>query len=98
MVMLRDGGNPMLRHFDSLMDLLDEFPDEQSCIDHVTAIRWRHGKFCALCGNADASRIGTLTGTNTHKCYVCRQRFSIRVGTIFQDTKLPLRKWFVAIW
>jgi len=88
----------MLRHFDSLMDLLDEFPDEQSCIDHVTAIRWRHGKFCPLCGNAEAERIGTLTGTNTHKCYVCRQRFSIRVGTIFQDTKLPLRKWFVAIW
>jgi transposase-like protein len=80
------------------MDLLDEFPDEQSCIDHVTAIRWRHGKFCPLCGNAEAERIGTLTGTNTHKCYACRARFSIRVGTIFQDTKLPLRKWFVAIW
>lgn len=88
----------MLRHFDSLIELLDEFPDEQSCIDHITAIRWRHGKFCPLCGNAEAHRIGTLTGTNTHKCYVCRQRFSIRVGTIFQDTKLPLRKWFIAIW
>lgn len=88
----------MLRHFDSLLDLCDAFPTEQHCIDHLTAIRWRLGKFCALCGNADEKRIGTLTGTNTHKCYVCRQRFSIRVGTIFQDTKLPLRKWFIAIW
>jgi transposase-like protein len=88
----------MLRHFDSLIELFEAFPDEQSCIDHVTAIRWRNGKFCPLCGNADEARIGTLTGTNTHKCYACRQRFSIRVGTIFQDTKLPLRKWFVAIW
>ena len=88
----------MLRHFDSLIDLFEAFPTEQSCIDHITAIRWRHGRFCPLCGNAEEKRIGTLTGTNTHKCYVCRERFSIRVGTIFQDTKLPLRKWFVAIW
>jgi hypothetical protein len=34
----------------------------------------------------------------THKCHDCRQRFSIKVGTIFEDTKLPLRKWFAAIW
>lgn len=34
----------------------------------------------------------------THKCSDCRQRFSIKVGTIFEDTKLPLRKWFAAIW
>ena len=88
----------MLRHFDSLIELCDTFPSEQHCIDHLTAIRWRNGKFCPLCGNAEEARIGTLTGTNTHKCYVCRQRFSIRVGTIFQDTKLPLRKWFIAIW
>ena len=88
----------MLRHFDTLIELCDAFPHEQACIDHLTAIRWRHGKFCPLCGNAEEGRIGTLTGTNTHKCYVCRERFSIRVGTIFQDTKLPLRKWFVAIW
>ncbi len=88
----------MLRHFDTLIELFEAFPTEQHAIDHLTAIRWRNGRFCPLCGNADGARIGTLTGSNTHKCYVCRQRFSIRVGTIFQDTKLPLRKWFVAIW
>jgi transposase-like protein len=88
----------MLRHFNTLIELCDAFPTEQHAIDHLTAIRWRNGKFCPLCGNANAERIGTLSGTNTHKCYVCRERFSIRVGTIFQDTKLPLRKWFIAIW
>ena len=88
----------MLRHYNTLIELFEAFPTEQHAIDHLTAIRWRNGKFCPLCGNADEARIGTLTGTNTHKCYVCRERFSIRVGTIFQDTKLPLRKWFIAIW
>lgn len=88
----------MLQSFKTLPELIRAFPTEQVAIDHLTSIRWAKGKFCPLCGNADEKRIGTLTGTNTHKCYVCRKRFSIRVGTIFQDTKLPLRTWFAAIW
>jgi transposase-like protein len=88
----------MFTTFKTLPELFAAFPTEQSAVDHFTAIRWANGKFCALCGNADAARIGTLTGTNMHKCYVCRKRFSIRVGTIFQDTKLPLRTWYAAIW
>jgi len=84
--------------FNTLPQLFAAFPTEQSAIDYFTSIRWANGRFCPLCGNADAARIGTLTGTNTHKCYACRKRFSIRVGTIFQDTKLPLRTWFAAIW
>lgn len=88
----------MIKQFDNLMQLFRALPDEQSAINHLTAIRWVNGKFCPLCGNADQKRIGTLAGTNTHKCYACRKRFSIKVGTIFQDTKLPLRTWFAAIW
>jgi transposase-like protein len=84
--------------FKTLPQMLAAFPTEQSAIDHLTAIRWAKGKFCPLCGNADEKKIGTLTGTNTHKCYACRKRFSIKVGTIFQDTKLPLRTWYAAIW
>lgn len=88
----------MIKQFDNLIQLFAAIPDEQAAIDHLTGIRWKHGKFCPLCGNVDAARIGTLTGTNIHKCYDCRRRFSIKVGTIFQDTKLPLRTWFAAIW
>lgn len=88
----------MFTTFSTLPQLFAAFPTEQSAIDHFTSIRWANGKFCPLCGNAEAARIGTLTGTNVHKCYACRKRFSIRVGTIFQDTKLPLRTWFAAIW
>lgn len=88
----------MFKTFATLPQMFAAFPTEQSAIDHLTAIRWANGKFCPLCGNADERKIGTLTGTNTHKCYACRKRFSIKVGTIFQDTKLPLRTWFAAIW
>lgn len=88
----------MIQQFKTLPQMFAAFPTEQSAIDHLTALRWANGKFCPLCGNADEKKIGTLTGTNTHKCYACRKRFSIKVGTIFQDTKLPLRTWFAAIW
>lgn len=85
----------MLAHFDSLFDLLAAFPTEQSCLDHVRAIRWKDGEFCPHCGG---TRIYHFSDRQNFKCGDCRQRFSIKVGTIFQDTKLPLRKWFMAMW
>jgi transposase-like protein len=85
----------VLKSFDSLFDLFEAFPDEQSCVDHLRAIRWRDGEFCPHCGGL---RIYHFSDRKTFKCGDCRQRFSIKVGTIFEDTKLPLRKWFAAIW
>jgi transposase-like protein len=85
----------MLKHFDSLLELTEAFPDEQAAIDHFTAIRWKDGAFCPYCGSVEVYHFGDK---RTHKCADCRQRFSIKVGTIFEDTKLPLRKWFMAIW
>lgn len=85
----------MVTNFDSLFDLMDAFKDEQACVDHLRAIRWRDGEFCPHCGGG---RIYTFSDRKTFKCGDCRQRFSIKVGTIFEDTKLTLRKWFMAIW
>jgi transposase-like protein len=84
-------------HFDSLFDLMEAFPDEVACVEHLKSIRWRNGEYCPYCGSA---RIYTFADKKTFKCaeVACRQRFSIRVGTIFEDSKLPLRKWFMAIW
>ena len=82
-------------NFDSLFDLMAAFPDEQACIDHLKAIRWGKEPFCPHCGG---TRIYTFSDKQTFKCADCRKRFSIKVGTIFEDTKLPLRKWFMAIW
>lgn len=70
--------------------------EEQACIDHLRAIRWKNGAFCPYCGSTRA--IYDFSDKRTQKCADCRQRFSIKVGTIFEDTKLPLRKWFAAIW
>lgn len=85
----------MLANFTSLYDLFEAFPDEQSCIDHFTSIRWANGEFCPYCGHDVIYHFGDK---RTHKCAQCRERFSIKVGTIFENTKIPLRKWFAAIW
>lgn len=85
----------MITQFNTLLDLMTAFPDEQSCIDHLTTMRWRDGEFCPYCGSV---KIYHFSDRKTHKCGDCKQRFSIKVGTIFEDTKLPLRKWFLAIW
>jgi transposase-like protein len=91
-----DGGTAMTkRPITSLYDFFEAFPDEQSAIDHLRAIRWKDGAFCPHCGS---KRIMHFSDRRTHKCHDCRRRFSIKVGTIFEDTKLPLRKWFAAIW
>jgi transposase-like protein len=86
---------PHLRSFDTLFQMMAALPDEQAAIDHFTAIRWKDGAFCPLCGS---TRVYHFSDKRTHKCGDCRKRFSIKVGTIFEDTKIEMRKWMMAIW
>jgi transposase-like protein len=85
----------MTATFASLYELMQAIPDEQAAIDHFTAIRWRDGAFCPYC---KGGRVYTFSDKRTHKCADCRKRFSIKVGTVFEDTKVPLRKWLMALW
>lgn len=85
----------MIAQFDSIIELMEAFPDEQSCVDHLTATRWRNGEYCPYCGGTELYH---FSDRRNHKCKACKARFSIKVGTIFEDTKLPLRKWFLAMW
>ena len=85
----------MLTKFNSLIEMMEAIPDEQAAINHVRAIRWKNGAFCPHC---NSERVYHFSDGRNHKCGDCRKRFSIRVGTIFEDSKLPLRKWLLAIW
>lgn len=87
----------MLPEFNSLKKLLEAFPDEQSCIDYLREIRWPNGVRCPYCGGV---KVYAFKDGKWHKCATkdCAQRFSVRVKTIFEDSKLPLRTWFMAIW
>ncbi len=85
----------MIKQFTSLYDMMEAFPDEQSCIDHLRSIRWKTGAHCPHCGS---TKVYHFKDNRNHKCGDCKKRFSIKVGTIFEDSKISLRKWFMAIW
>jgi transposase-like protein len=82
------------RHFETLIPMMSAFPDEQSAIDYFTAIRWKDGAQCPNCGSAT---IYHFSDRRTHKCGDCHKRFSIKVGTIFEDSKIGLGQWMMAI-
>ena len=86
---------PKIQQFETLLQMMQAFPDEQTAIDHFTAIRWRNGAFCQQCGSL---KVYHFSDQRTHKCGDCRKRFSIKVGTIFEDSKIGLRSWMMAIW
>lgn len=86
---------PAPKSFNTLLQLITAFPDEQSAIDHFTAIRWANGAFCPHCRS---TKVYHFSDKRTHKCGECRKRFSIKVGTIFEDSKVPLRQWMMAVW
>ena len=88
-----------MRDFSSLYDLFDAIPDEKAAIDYFRAIHWKGGEFCPYCGHDKLYSFasGRMAGRQW-KCAQCREKFSIRVGTIFEDSKIPLRKWLAAIW
>ena len=84
------------RAFSKEAYMLEAFPDEASCIRHLEGLRWPHGIICPLCG---ASRkIYRLKRGMTYKCADCNKGFSVRKGTIFEESRLPLRKWFATAW
>jgi transposase-like protein len=84
-----------MAEFNSLLQLMAAIPDEQAAIGHFTAIRWKDGEFCPYCGS---TKVYHFADKRTHKCGDCGQRFSIKVGTIFEGSKIPLRTWLIAIW
>ena len=87
----------MFKQFSSLANLVTALPDEKSCIRHFRAIRWPNGIVCPHCGTIGGHY--TLKD-ETHKCGEknCHKKFSVRNGTIFEESRIPLKKWFLAIY
>jgi transposase-like protein len=79
----------------NLMDLIKRFPTEDSCREYLEYFRW-HGKpVCVHCGASE--KFYRVQGGKLLKCAKCRKPFSVKVGTIFEDSALPLQKWFHAM-
>jgi transposase-like protein len=77
----------------NLVKLIERFGSEDRCRDYLETLRWPDGFRCPQCGSDSISRIKTR---NQLDCNGCRNRFSVKSGTVFHDSHLPLWKWFLA--
>ena len=77
------------------------FHNEEAAFAYVEALLWPKGPTCPHCGNCDGDRIGRLQGKSSRiglrKCYACRGTFTVRIGTIFEDSHLALHLWLQVI-
>jgi transposase-like protein len=76
------------------------FADADKAREHLEHLYWPRGPVCRHCGNADPARITKLAGKSTrpgvHWCNECNKPFSVTVGTVMEDSKIPLNKWVLA--
>lgn len=76
-----------------LMKLIEKFSDEDECRKTLEELRWSDKVICPRC---QSDKISHIYDRNQFACDSCTYQFSVLSGTIFHDTHLPLRKWFIA--
>jgi transposase-like protein len=82
----------------TLQEAIQHFTDFENCREFLTAIRWADGKVrCPTCGS---DRVVYLRNARLYKCYSKhpRPKFSLKIGTVFEDSPIPLEKWLPAVW
>ncbi len=81
----------------TLLEAIRYFEDLDIANDFVAALRWPDGPHCPVCGGTD---LGYVKTRRLWQCKTkgCRKQFSVKVGTIFEDSPIPLDKWLSSIW
>jgi transposase-like protein len=79
----------------TLIEAICYFSDQDVCVQFVAKLRWPDGPICPTCGGTEHSY---LTTRRVWKCKACKRQFSVKVGSIFEDSAIPLDKWLAAMW
>ena len=81
------------------IDLTDPiFNDEEAARAHFEGLRWPDGPVCPHCGGVDAATElrGKSTRRGLYKCKQCHKPFTATIGTVYERSHIPLRKWLLA--
>ena len=81
--------------FNTLTEFQAYFEDEQKCRATFEALRFQNGDYCPYCSHGKINRF--LNGKR-YRCANCKKDFTIKTGTAFSGSKIPLKKWFLAIY
>ena len=87
----------------TLAEISQRFGTDEEAREYMEAIRWPNGPICPHCKNADAAKMWKIEANKEKKirdglrqCVECGKQFTVTVGTIFEDSHIPLRKWLIA--
>jgi transposase-like protein len=82
----------------TLQEAVKAFSDEQFCIDLIAAMRWVDGQ--AICPKCSEKNNHFMASRKVWQCKnkECKKQFSVKVGTIFEDSAIALEKWLLAMW
>jgi transposase-like protein len=72
------------------------FTDEAEATEHMEADRWPNGANCPHCGSLNVHKMAGKTQAGMFLCNDCREKFTVRTGSIFARSHIPLRKWLMA--
>lgn len=88
----------------NLTEIMRRFGNEEAARDVIEKLRWPDGPVCPHCGCREIYRLTPNGNSDNHgrkgllKCKACRKQFTVTVGTIFEDSHIPLHKWLMAIY
>src|SRR5437870_5507572 len=86
------------KRIETLQEAIQYFSDFENCREYMVNLRWPDGVIvCPCCGSED---VAWLPNAKVFKCYVkhAQQKFSVKVGTIFEDSPIALEKWLPVMW
>lgn len=84
-----------MNEFKTLTEFLTAFNTEDACRKHFETIRFADGDFCPHCKH---DKIMRFSDGKRYRCHNCKKDFTIKTGTLFGESKIPLQKWFIAIY
>lgn len=82
----------------SLQEAILYFSDIDNCIEYLAARRWPNGVICPICGSNRVSSFNAKRRTWKCSSHHPRREFSVKIGTIFEDSAIGLDKWLAAVW
>ena len=81
---------------ETALEAIRHFGEPANCHDFLVSLRWGKKVRCPHC---DSDKVGAFSGKRmVSNCKSCKKQFTVKVGTIFEDSPLPLTKWIPAVW
>ncbi len=87
-----------MQHFKNLTECITYFQDERTCWDYFEKMRWEGSPVCPHCGSTQVYRLSNYKQFKCGNKATCDKKFTALVGTMFENTKIPLQKWFAALY